>query len=220
VRRLALPLIAALAAGLCAAALAGAQTGGTEPPQAPLYTPVKWHKSRSVGLWYAGRLIRGVRLPPEGVDFFTWDPVRNKAPDRSWRRWGHERMILTLLVVLHDFRKAHPDAPRIGIGDISRRYGGVFGNEFGGLGHGSHQIGLDADVYYPRKDKRELRAKRVSQIDHTLAQDLVTRFVKNRAVFAFVGPNTGITGPRRIVQKLIFHDDHVHVRLRRKRGGR
>ena len=45
---------------------------------------------------------------------------------------------------------------------------------FGGLGHVSHQNGLDADVYYPRMDGLERRPYRPSQVDRALAQDLLT----------------------------------------------
>ena len=55
----------------------------------------------------------------------------------------------------------------------------------------------------------------VSQIDHRLAQDLVDRFVAAGALYVFVGPHTGLTGPRRIVVPLAHHDNHMHVRLRR-----
>jgi hypothetical protein len=30
----------------------------------------------------------------------------------------------------------------------------------------------------------------------------------------FVGPHVGLRGPRRIVQPLRLHDDHMHVRIR------
>ena len=44
------------------------------------------------------------------------------------------------------YRAAHPEAARIGIGDLSRPQGGEFGERFGAPGHASHQNGLDADV--------------------------------------------------------------------------
>ena len=81
-------------------------------------------------------------------------------------------------------------------------------------GHVSHQNGLDVDVYYPRLDRWELPPRRVAQIDRRLAQDLVDRFVSAGARYVFVGPNTGLTGPRRVVQQLAHHDNHLHVRLR------
>jgi hypothetical protein len=32
--------------------------------------------------------------------------------------------------------------------------------------------------------------------------------------YAFVGPDTGLKGPRGVVIPLVDHDDHVHVRIR------
>ncbi|MFN2616637.1 MAG: penicillin-insensitive murein endopeptidase [Thermoleophilaceae bacterium] len=169
---------------------------------------------------WRGRLVRGVLLPAEGINFFTWDPIRKHRPNRAWRRFGHDRLICTLLRVTRQYREDNPDAPRVGVGDISRRHGGSFGPRFGGLGHASHQIGLDVDVWYPRLDRRERRPSRVRQIDTALAQDLADRFVASGAKYVFVGPHTHLTGPRRVVRKLVFHDDHMHVRLRRRAHGR
>ena len=53
----------------------------------------------------------------------------------------------------------------------------------------------------------------MSQIDHGLAADLVARFVDAGAVKIFVGPHTGLHGPKRIVQPLVQHDNHFHVRI-------
>jgi len=175
--------------------------------------PIQWRQSRSLGLPWHGRLVRGVELPPEGEHFFTWDPVLKRSPDRWWRRWGSDRLLRMLLRVLDEYAVAHPEAARVGIGDLSRPHGGVFDERFGGLGHASHQNGLDADVYYPRSDGQELRATRPPEIDHALSQELVDRFVGAGAVKVFVGPHVGLHGPRRIVQRLIYHDDHMHVRI-------
>jgi murein peptide amidase A len=112
------------------------------------------------------------------------------------------------------YARAHPDAPRVGIGDLSRTHGGDFGPRFGGVGHASHQNGLDVDVYYPRRDRRERPPTSPRQIDRTLAQDLVDRFVRAGVVRVFVGPHTGLRGPRRIVGVLpAYHDNHMHVRI-------
>lgn len=119
----------------------------------------------------------------------------------------------TILTVASRYRRAHPGAPRVVVGDLSLPQGGHFGAEYGGLGHASHQNGLDADIAYPRKDGREVGVERVSQIDHPLAQALVTAFVDAGAQFVFVGPHTGLRGPRSVVQPLVHHDDHLHVRI-------
>jgi Penicillin-insensitive murein endopeptidase len=183
--------------------------GGDPAPE-----PIVWRESRALGLPFAGRLKRGVRLPSEDAGYFTWDPVRKTTPNRWWRRYGTDRLVRTLLDVLGEFQDAHPDAPRVGIGDLSRPGGGDFGPRFGGRGHASHQNGLDVDVYYPRMDRRERAPLRPAQIDRPVAQDLVDRFVGVGAQYVFVGRRTGLRGPRRVVQAIPYHDDHLHVRLR------
>ena len=125
----------------------------------------------------------------------------------------------TLLDVIEQYRLANPLAPRVGIGDLSRRHGGEFGVRFGGLGHGSHQNGLDADVYYPRIDGLERRAYRPSQVDQLLAQDLLDRFVAAGARVVYVGPSLRLEGPRKVVVPLVHHDDHMHVRLAARGAG-
>jgi hypothetical protein len=102
----------------------------------------------------------------------------------------------------------------VGVGDLSRPRGGDFGARFGGIGHASHQNGLDVDVYYPRRDRRERPPRVPAQIDRRLAQELVDRFVAAGAAKVFVGPNTRLRGPPAIVEVLPFHhDNHMHVRL-------
>ena len=69
----------------------------------------------------------GVQLPELGEDFFTWDPVHNEIPNREWRRWGTDRLIRTVLTVLHEYRTERDSAQRVGIMDLSRPHGGRFG---------------------------------------------------------------------------------------------
>jgi murein endopeptidase len=235
-------VVLALAALLVAAAVAIAQTPAPEPEPtptpaptatlvpdetpAPTATPVEpgvppdfgaitWRKSSALGSpARKGRLKNGVLLPELGEDFFTWDPIHDEIPNREWRRWGTDRLIRKVLRVLHEFRTEHDSAQRVGIMDLSRPEGGPFGKEFGGLGHASHQNGLDIDILYPRKDGTETRPTRPSQVDRTLAQELVDRFVEAGAVKVFVGPRLDLKGPRKVVTPLIYHDDHLHVRIR------
>ena len=186
-----------------------------DPAPGPAPPGIQWRRSRSLGTWAGGRLVRGVRLPAESPDFFTWDPVLNRRPDRQWRRFGTDRLVRLLIRVTREDHRAHPDAARIAIGDLSRPHGGDFGPRFGGIGHASHQNGLDADVYYPRADGRERVPRYASQIDRPRSQELVRRFLAHGALMIFVGPNTGLTGPGRRVQVLANHDNHLHVRLPR-----
>jgi murein endopeptidase len=208
VRRL---VLAALLLALTAVPAAAAPTDGpVAPPSAPL---ISWRASKPVGLWWHGRLRAGVQLPAEGPDWFTWDPPLKVVPNRGWRRWGTDRLVRTVIDVLAQYRLENPGVPRVGVGDLSRRHGGDFGKRFGGLGHASHQNGLDADIYYPRQDGLERRAFKPSQVDQVLAQELVDRFLAAGARVIYVGPHLDLSGPRRRVVPLIYHDDHMHVRL-------
>jgi murein endopeptidase len=170
--------------------------------------------SRALGRHEAGRLVGGVSLPVRGRDFFTWDPVQRRSPNRGWRRYGTGRLVRIVRRVVRDHRRAHPRAPRVGIGDLSRPRGGDFGPRYGLPGHASHQNGLDADLYYPRRDRRERAPLGASDVDRRLAQDLVDRFVRAGAVKVFVGPNVNLDGPRGVVVAIPHHDNHLHVRLR------
>jgi murein endopeptidase len=213
VRRLAVLIAAAL---LAAPAAAGGMQIDPAAPAAPTVDPpIEWRDSRSLGKPFAGgRLIDGVQLPAEGRDFWTYDWGLRTSPNRPWRRWGNDRLVAMLLDVLAQYRAANPGAPRIGIADLSRHRGGRFGRNFGGLGHASHQNGLDADVLYPREDGLERRAWSPRLVDERLSQELVDRFVAAGAIQVYVGWRVDLRGPRKVVVKLTHHDDHLHVRIR------
>jgi murein endopeptidase len=217
---LALAVMLALAAGAHARPIQGPLPTPT-PTVTPTPTPadfaeVTWHHSRALGKPFLhGRLVNGTQLPALGEDFFTWDPVYNVIPNRGWRRWGTDRLIRVLLSVISAYRATVSSAQRVGIMDLSRPHGGPFGRAYGGLGHASHQNGLDADVLYPRTDGLELRATKPSEVDQAAAQDLIDRFLAAGAVKIFVGPHLHqLHGPKNVVVPLIYHDDHMHVRIR------
>jgi murein endopeptidase len=171
----------------------------------------------AVALLAALALQHPLQLPAESFDYVSWDPVLKQTPNRGWRRWGTRKLVDTTQIVLREYRDAHPDAPRVLVGDLSRRHGGFFGRRYGGLGHLSHQTGLDVDVYYPRKDGLERAARRPDQVDRAAAQELVDRFVAFGAVKVYVGPNVRLSGRRGVVTPLVYHDDHLHVRLSPRR---
>lgn len=182
--------------------------------RAPERAQVEYRDSVAVGLPEAGSLVRGVRMPQEGRAFFTWDPILRQKPNRTWRRWGTDDLVRTTLRVLRDFATDHPKAPRVGVGDLSLKEGGDFGPEVsGGIGHGSHQNGLDVDVYYPLDSGTERAPLTIDEVDVELAQDLVDRFVEAGAVKVFVGPNLPLTGPPGVVVPLVNHDNHLHARF-------
>jgi murein endopeptidase len=155
-------------------------------------------------------------LPAEGDHHFTWSFVDQDEPNPRWRRWGACHTVRTTLRVIREFALANPGAPRLGVGDLSRRGGGEFGRRFGGLGHASHQNGQDVDVYYPRLDRAELEPRTVAQVDRRLSQDLVDRFVEAGAVYVFVGRGVCLRGPRPRVDCIPNHDNHMHVRFPRR----
>ncbi len=202
---------------LAIAAMALAPGPGTSgPPQDELAREprIEWRESVAVGEPEAGRLVDGVRLPAEGRAYFTWDPVLKRQPNRDWRRWGTDDLVRTTLRVLREFRRRHPGAPRVGVGDLSLPRGGYFGPEVGGgIGHATHQNGLDVDVYYPRLDRRERPPRSPDQVDPAAAQELVDLFLEAGATTIYVGPNLPLRGPPGIVTPAVNHDTHLHARI-------
>jgi murein endopeptidase len=209
--------------------LLGSETPPSAPPlvvelptPAPTPTPakrrppaIKWRASVALGTPAAGRLARGVKLPADGRHHVTWDPVRKRTPNRWWRRYGTDDLVRIVLRVTREYAAAHPRAPRVLVGDLSRPHGGDFGRRYGPLGHVSHQNGLDVDVYFPRRDKRERAPRTIAQVDRELAQDLVDRFVRAGAQTVLVGARLRLRG--RGVQPWPNHDNHLHVRLTARR---
>lgn len=174
--------------------------------------------SLALGRPARGALRRGVRFPASTEYAFTWDFPLGRSPSRWWRRFGTEKLVLTIQCVLAGNDHLHPFGQRIGVADLSRPAGGPFGPRYGGLGHASHQNGLDVDLLYPRRDHCECEPVRVSQIDVARSQELIDAFVAAGAQYVFVSPSLWrrglLRGPRRVVRPLVHHDDHIHVRLR------
>ena len=215
-RRTARAALLALVATVLAPAAAPGRAPLDGPPVPPAAPPVPAppHRPRSP------RARRGTAAcatacscPPGAPASSTWDAVLRRAPNRAWRRWGTDRLVATLQDVAALWAVDHPGAPPLLVEDLSRRHGGPFGERFGGLGHASHQNGLDADVSYPRRDGLVRAPWKPSQVDRLEAQDLVDRFVAAGAQKVFVGPRLRLRGPRRVVVPLVHHDDHLHVRL-------
>jgi hypothetical protein len=184
-----------------------------EPAPRPAPPVIRWRRSVALGQPGGGSLVRGVQLPARGPVWRTWDPVLKRTPNRPWRRWGADRLVRTILRAARSYRAEHQRAPRILVGDLSRPRGGNFGPQFGSIGHLTHQNGLDVDVYYPRRDRRPLAARRVDQVDLRLAQSLVDHFLRAGAQTVLVGPGTGLTGGGGRVKVLANHDDHLHARI-------
>jgi hypothetical protein len=173
---------------------------------------IQWRNATSVGLWWSGRLIAGTRLPVEGPDWVTWNPVTDSVPNAPRRLYGNERTIRTIVSVIEAYREANPQAPRVVVGDISFESGGPMD------AHVSHQNGLDVDIYYPRLDGVLRAPPSPEAIDRRLAQDLLDRFLAAGATIVFVGYSTGLHGPARVVVPYPNHENHMHVRFARRGG--
>ena len=173
-----------------------------EPPR------IAWRAASSAGLPYAGHLHGGTQFPVEGPDWVTWNPNTDSRPNLPARLYGHERTIRTIIEVLATYRKAHPKAPLVVVGDISFRDGGVMDQ------HVSHQNGLDVDFYYPRRDGWLQAPTSTAQIDRRLSQHLLDGFVAAGASMIFVGYATDLRGPREVVTPYPNHENHMHVRFR------
>jgi murein endopeptidase len=171
------------------------------------FPTIRWRESRALGVPHIGTLVDGVRLPQEGPDWVTWDPVRDRVPNRAVRLYGTDELVRMALDVIAAYRLAHPNASRVVVGDLSRRGGGEIDE------HASHENGLDLDVYYPRTDGRELPPASVGQVDVRLAQDLLDRFVAAGASVVFVGYSVSLHGQAGVVVPYANHDNHMHVRI-------
>src|SRR5262249_15797399 len=176
--------------------------------QAEAGPTIDWHHAVSLGLPYDGSLIDGTQLPVEGPDWGTWDPVTESPPHAPRRLYGNERTIRAIVAVPAAYRRAHPQAPRVVIGDISREGGGPMWDE-----HVSHQNGLDVDVYLPRLDRKLRAPVAQDQVDHLLAQDLLDRFVSAGDRVLLVGYSPGRHGPAGVVVPSAGHESHMPVRF-------
>jgi Penicillin-insensitive murein endopeptidase len=181
-----------------------------EQPDASTVDPpsIAWRTASSHGLPYSGHLHDATQLPLEGPDWVTWNPSTDSRPNLPGRLYGHERTIRTIIEVLAAYRKAHPEAPLVVVGDISFRHGGVMDH------HVSHQNGLDVDVYYPRRDGWLQAPTYTPQIDRGLSQSLLDGFVAAGASKIFVGYSTDLHGPSDVVIPYPNHENHMHVRFR------
>ncbi|KAB0677790.1 penicillin-insensitive murein endopeptidase [Aureimonas leprariae] len=219
------------AAALVALSAAGAPTGASaaEAPAKQLFgaeTLPSDTATQSIGFYAKGCLSGGVGLPPEGRNWQVVNPSRN-------RRWGHPA---TIAFLERFAAKAAADGwTGLLVGDISQPRGGPMAS-----GHASHQIGLDADIWFTPMPKRRLTMaerqpfqgpsmlkKGTFQVDDARWTPTHVKILRDAATDPavqriFVNPGIKrklcqtVGGDRTWLNKVrpfYGHDQHFHVRL-------
>ena len=167
----------------------------------------------AVGLRWAGSCARGVQLPAEGPDFFTWDPVLNRprtaagaagAPTGSCaRRPCGDRASTARRPRRPARRDQRPLAPP------RRRL--------------RHALRRARPRVAPERARRRrllpaqgrARARAPTPVAgrpraRAGARGPLRRRGRGKV---FVGPHLHLHGPAHVVMPLVHHDDHMHVRL-------
>jgi peptidoglycan hydrolase-like protein with peptidoglycan-binding domain len=136
-------------------------------------------------------------LPLSGPGFY------NKLGN-STRSYGLPETIHALQAIGTSWQRAHPQGPRIGIGDISFRGGGFMDP------HTQHQKGLEADIRPVRNDGSESPVTyQSSQYSRVLTQELVNLMRNNSVlgVYTILFNDPAVSG----VKSASGHDDHLHL---------
>lgn len=191
-------------------------------------------KPMPIGSYARGCAAGLVELPQTGP---TWQAMRLSRN----RNYGHPEMI-RFLVDLSETAAALGWGKGLYIGDISQPRGGPMTS-----GHASHQIGLDADIWWLAPKRLDLSAKEREKIS-----SIPMRSADQRSVTASWGPTarallkaaasdprvdrvfvaaaikieickTATRADRKWLQKVrpvAGHDTHFHVRLKCPKGAR
>jgi penicillin-insensitive murein DD-endopeptidase len=110
--------------------------------------------ARAIGSYARGCLAGAERLPLDGDSWQVMRPSRN-------RNWGSPQLV-TLLERLAREAKAQDGWPGLLVGDIAQPRGGPMLT-----GHASHQIGLDADIWFTPMPARTLTLREREDIAAT-----------------------------------------------------
>lgn len=149
-----------LAASLCLVALAGQALAEARPAK-ELFGGAKFPTSSQaapIGSYAKGCMAGAVAIPADGP---TWQAMRLSRN----RRWGNPQMIALL-------ERFSQDAVDLGwgsgilIGDISQPRGGPML-----FGHASHQVGLDADIWFTPKPTTPLTPQQREDMPFTSMLD-------------------------------------------------
>jgi len=97
---------------------------------------------RSIGSYAKGCVAGAAPLPADGANWQVMRPTRNRA-------WGHPLLIATIERLAAG--AAQVGWPGLLVGDLGQPRGGPMVT-----GHASHQIGLDADIWFTPMPERRL----------------------------------------------------------------
>ncbi len=109
---------------------------------------------QAIGAYERGCLSGAVALPADGPNWQVMRPSRNRA-------WGHPVLIAFVERVAQKL-PAEAGWPGLLVGDIAQPRGGPMLT-----GHGSHQIGLDADIWLTPMPNRRLSPAERDEISAT-----------------------------------------------------
>jgi penicillin-insensitive murein endopeptidase len=98
---------------------------------------------QAIGSYERGCLSGAIALPADGLNWEVMRPSRNRA-------WGHP-VLIAFLEQLAQKLPGEAGWPGLLVGDIAQPRGGPMLT-----GHGSHQIGLDADIWLTPMSNRRL----------------------------------------------------------------
>jgi len=114
---------------------------------------------QAIGSYARGCLSGAIALPADGPNWEVMRPSRNRA-------WGHP-VLIAFLERLAQKLPGEAGWPGLLVGDIAQPRGGPMLT-----GHGSHQIGLDADIWLTPMPNRRLSP---TERDSISATDVVAR---------------------------------------------
>lgn len=111
-------------------------------PETEASDPTQGKTEQATGFYSNGKLLSGLPLPLEGFGFLKIQRPRK-------RHYSTHDLIEVIKLTAKMMKDTYPNGERLQIGDMSWQKGGTLSS------HKSHQNGLDADIAYFRKDRRE-----------------------------------------------------------------
>jgi penicillin-insensitive murein endopeptidase len=165
------------AAGAAQGEAKKAETPGDTRPAKKIFGAAKMPAAlaaRAIGGYAKGCLAGGRALAIDGP---TWQAMRLSRN----RNWGHPKLIALLERFSTEMREKE-QWPGLLIGDLAQPRGGPMLT-----GHKSHQLGLDADIWFrPMPEKRMTKAERETAQPLLLAKDNGSEVIKENWNEGFV----------------------------------